>query len=182
MFEKNLVLNHLQSTRFWVMDLYVASQLPPRHQFKVSQRSKLQVALLNQQALWWSCRRRDTRYTPTRWPWARGLKVKEGAGWWFAASSTHQYDQGRWWQKRTESLFAIKKKTKTKNRWIHGRCCNDLAFGALEVFCGFEFRCVAGHMFTYRQRHKKSNDWSLKYRYDGDKVLYSYWSDPRRDR
>lgn len=48
MFEKNLVLNHLQTTRFWVMDLYVASQLPPRDQFKVSQRSKLQVALLKE--------------------------------------------------------------------------------------------------------------------------------------
>lgn len=30
------------------MDLYVASQLPPRDQFKVSQRSKLQVALLEE--------------------------------------------------------------------------------------------------------------------------------------
>lgn len=48
MFEKNLVLNHLQTTRFWVMDLYVASQLLPRDQFKVSQRSKLQVALLKE--------------------------------------------------------------------------------------------------------------------------------------
>lgn len=35
---------------------------------------------------------------------------------------------------------------------------NDLGFGALEVFHGFEFRCVAGHMFTEGQMHNKFDD------------------------
>lgn len=34
----------------------------------------------------------------------------------------------------------------------------DVAFGALEVFRSFEFRHVAGHMFTEGQTHKKSDD------------------------
>lgn len=47
-FEQKLMLLHFQSTKFWVRVSHEASQIARCDQFKVSQRSELQVALLKE--------------------------------------------------------------------------------------------------------------------------------------